>query len=81
MFPAYGSGNSKDKRFGLFVDSGMVYGKPEDVDLDNLRYSTGVFFNWFSAIGPFTVSYGYPIDEQPGDDIEEIQISVGTVFQ
>jgi outer membrane protein insertion porin family len=81
LFPAYGAGNTKDKRFGIFADSGMVYGNTEDVDLGNLRYSTGVFFNWFSAIGPFTVSYGYPIDEQPDDDIENIQISVGTVFQ
>ena len=24
---------------------------------------------------------GVPIDEQPGDDLEEVQISLGTVFR
>ena len=77
--PAFG--DTRDKRFGLFVDSGMVWGNTEDVDLGDLRYSTGLFFNWYSAIGPFSISYGLPINEEDGDDTEELQISIGTVFR
>ena len=77
--PAFG--DTRDKRFGLFVDSGMVWGNTEDVDLGGLRYSTGVFFNWYSAIGPFSISYGLPINEEDDDDTEEFQISIGTVFR
>ena len=81
LLPAFGAGTTRDKRFGFFVDSGMVWGPEETVDLSTLRYSTGIFFNWYSPIGPFTISYGVPIDEEPGDDLEEVQISLGTVFR
>lgn len=80
LLPAFGA-DSNDKRLGLFLDSGMVYGHSEDIDLGKLRYSVGLFFNWFSAIGPFSVSYGFPLNEEPGDDTEDLQISIGTVFQ
>ena len=81
LFPAFGSGDSKDKRLGLFVDGGMVYGNAQSVELGELRYSAGVFFNWFSAVGPFAISYGFPLNEEEGDDTEELQISIGTVFR
>lgn len=80
LFPPFGS-DGNDKRFGLFVDGGMVYDTADSVDLGQLRYTTGLFFNWFSAIGPFSISYGFPLNEEAGDDIEELQISIGTVFR
>ncbi|MBX2867486.1 MAG: outer membrane protein assembly factor BamA [Acidiferrobacterales bacterium] len=81
LFPPYGDGPSKDKRLGFFVDGGMVYGTGTDLDLDMLRYSYGIVFNWLSPLGPFSLSYGEPIDEEPGDEIENFQISFGTVFR
>ncbi len=80
LFPAFGA-DSNDKRLGIFVDSGMVYEKSASIDLGKLRYSAGVFFNWFSAIGPFSVSYGVPFNDEPGDKIKKLQISIGTVFR
>lgn len=79
LFPAFGS-DSNDKRLGLFLDSGMVYRNSEGIDFSGLRYSSGVFFNWFSAIGPFSISYGVPLNDEADDDTEELQISIGTVF-
>lgn len=78
--PAFGDG-SRDKRMGLFIDSGMVWGNEESVDLGTLRYSAGVFFNWYSAVGPFSISYGVPLNEEDGDEAEELQVSIGTVFR
>ncbi len=80
LFPAFGS-DGKDKRVGLFVDGGMVFSDTESVDLGELRYSAGLFFNWFSAVGPFSISYGVPLNEEAGDEKEELQISIGTVFR
>ncbi len=80
LFPAFGS-DGKDKRFGLFVDGGMVFADADSVDFGDLRYSAGLFFSWFSAIGPFTFSYGVPLDEEAGDEKEALQISIGTVFR
>ena len=81
LLPPFGDGISKDKRFGLFVDGGQVYGLGEDLDLGTMRYSAGVVFNWFSPIGPFSLSYGEPLNEEEGDEIENFQISFGTVFR
>ena len=81
LFPAFGSGGSKDKRLGLFVDGGQVFGNAESTELGDLRYSAGVFFNWFSAVGPFAISYGFPLNEEDGDEKEELQVSIGTVFR
>lgn len=81
LFPAFGSGNTKDKRLGLFVDGGQVYGNTQSVELSDLRYSAGIFFNWFSAVGPFAISYGVPINDEAGDDKEELQVSIGTIFR
>ena len=81
LLPAYGEGASKDKRLGAFVDGGMVYGNDQDIDLDIVRYSYGLVFNWFSPLGPFSLSYAEPINDEPGDEIENFQISFGTVFR
>ena len=81
LFAPYGDGPNKDKRLGFFIDGGMVFGNAEDLDFDALRYSYGVVFNWLSPLGPFSLSYGEPIDEEPGDEIENFQISFGTVFR
>ena len=80
LFPAFGA-DGKDKRFGLFVDGGMVFADTDSVDLGDLRYSAGLFFSWFSAIGPFTFSYGVPLDKEPGDNKEALQISIGAAFR
>ena len=80
LFPAFGA-EAKDKRIGLFTDGGMVWRGDQSVELGDLRYSAGVFFNWFSAIGPLTFSYGVALNDKEDDDTEELQISVGTVFR
>ena len=78
--PAFGN-NARDKRLGLFIDGGMVWGNKQSVDLATLRYSAGVFFNWYSAVGPFSISYGLPFNEEDGDEEEKLQISIGTIFR
>ncbi len=81
LLPPFGGGVNQDKRFGFFVDGGMVYGSGEELDLGEMRYSAGLSFNWFSPVGPFSLSYGEPLNKKEGDKIENIQISFGTFFR
>ncbi|KAA3622637.1 MAG: outer membrane protein assembly factor BamA, partial [Proteobacteria bacterium] len=81
LFPVPGSGDSSDKRLGLFVDAGMVYGAEEDMDLGEMRLSAGLSFNWFSPIGPLSISYGVPLNEEDDDDVENFQLSLGALFR
>ncbi len=81
LFPVPFVEESKDKRLSLFVDAGQVYGANQDVDLDELRYSAGVAFNWFSPLGPLSISYAEPFNNESTDEIERFQITVGRQFQ
>lgn len=79
-FPGTKSDNNSI-RLSLFVDGGMVYGENEDIDLGLVRYSGGVAFNWFSPIGPLALSYARPLNEEPLDEIEKVQFSIGVPFR
>jgi outer membrane protein insertion porin family len=79
LFPLPGT-TGKDKRFTLFVDGGQVYGPGQDVDLGEMRFSAGIGFNWFSPVGPLSLSIAEPLNDKPGDDIEKIQFTLGRFF-
>jgi len=79
LFPLPGS-TGRDKRFVLFVDGGQVYGPGQDVDLGEIRFSAGIGFNWFSPVGPLSLSIGEALNDKPGDDLERIQFTLGRFF-
>lgn len=95
LFPFPGAADNKSLRLSLFVDAGMVYGyeravdpmtsavtyNEQKVDLSELRYSSGIALNWFSPIGPISLSYAVPLNEQPGDKIENVQFTLGQSFR
>lgn len=82
LLPPYGAGDGGDgaARFGLYLDIGSVYATPSDFDKDLLRASTGVAATWLTPLGAMRFSYGVPIREQPGDQTERFQFTIGTVF-
>ncbi|MDH5512851.1 MAG: outer membrane protein assembly factor BamA [Gammaproteobacteria bacterium] len=78
LFPLPGTtADNKSMRISLFTDGGMVYGAGEKVDLGQLRYSTGIAFNWFSPVGPLSFSYAIPLNDEPGDRTENFQFTLG----
>jgi outer membrane protein insertion porin family len=82
LFPVPGaSKDNKSMRLSVFVDGGMVYGPNENVDLGALRYSTGLAFNWFSPLGPLSISVAAPLNKKIGDQTESIQFTLGTLFR
>lgn len=71
----------EDKRISFFVDGGQVYGPDSDLDLGELRYSAGIAFSWFSPLGPLAISFAQPLNDEPGDDVQRIQFTLGRFFQ
>ncbi|MEK7815612.1 MAG: outer membrane protein assembly factor BamA [Pseudomonadota bacterium] len=81
-FPVPGSSrDNKAMRMSWFVDSGMVYGDSEKVNLSQLRYATGLAFNWFSPVGPLSFSYGVPLRKKVDDKTEAFQFTLGVPFR
>ncbi len=66
-FPAPFLENSSNVRLYTFFDAGNVFSlnSGQDLESDNilLHFSTGAGFQWFTPIGPFTVSYGVPLNK------------------
>ena len=67
-------------RISAFVDFGNVYRNADDFNVDTLRYSAGVALLWRAPVGPISISYAFPISQQPGDEIERLQFTFGGQF-
>lgn len=69
-------------RFVIFADAGNAYGRHENWDLTNLRYSTGAELRIFLPVFQFPLRFIYAFnpDERPGDRFETFQFSVGNTF-
>ena len=70
-----------DKRLNIFLDGGQVWGPDDSAELDEIRFSAGVGFNWISPVGPLSVSYAFPLNDEEGDELEKFQFSIGRLLQ
>ena len=80
-FPVPGLEDSRDKRLVLFFDGGQVYSKTESIDVSDFRFSTGLAFEWMSAIGPIAFSYAMPFNDSLEDNVEHFQFTLGGLFR
>ncbi len=67
-------------RLSTFLDMGNVFEEVGDFDGGELRFSTGLSMVWFAAIGVITTSWGYPLNEEEGDEVQRFQFTIGTTF-
>ena len=73
--------DGQSTRFSLFFDIGNVFAEPGDFETAELRQSAGVAFRWFTPfLGILNLSYGFPLNEEPGDETDRFQINFGTGF-
>jgi len=72
--------NSPAARVSAFVDFGNVYRNRQDFDASTMRYSAGVAILWRAPVGPISISYAFPLRQQPGDEIERLQFTFGGAF-
>ncbi len=68
----------KTLRLSAFLDAGNVF--KDKIKWSGIRYSAGVGLTWLSPMGALTISYGVPLNDKPGDQIERFQFSLGSVF-
>ena len=60
---------------------GTVFAQDDEIDFNELRYSYGVGLFWYSPVGPLSLSYAIPINDEPGDDLEKFQFTIGKGFR
>ena len=67
----------------LFFDAGNVWGVDYSSSIDKsnqIRSSTGIALDWFTPIGPLSLSYAVPITKKDTDVTENIRFNIGTTF-
>jgi len=72
--------DNKNMRITGFVDAGTISEKYSDVNLSDLRVSSGVEFTWLTPIGPVSVYGAYPIIKKSNDSTETFSFELGTTF-
>ena len=73
----------QDLDFSLFLDAANVWGVDYNSSLDEnskIRSSTGVALDWFTPIGPLSLSYAIPITKDSSDVTESFRFNIGTTF-
>jgi outer membrane protein insertion porin family len=78
LFPMPGAAQDRSLRLAWFLDGGQVFN--HSYELDTLRYSTGLAFNWASPFGPLKLSYARPLNEKSTDRIQRLQFTLGYTF-
>jgi len=80
QFPMPGADKEQALRLAWFIDGGQVWGAGQPINLAELRYSAGLGLSWASPFGPLRLSVGFPLNDKPGDNIQRLQFTFGTVF-
>ncbi|MFV1982510.1 MAG: outer membrane protein assembly factor BamA [Thiohalomonadales bacterium] len=80
VLPSANDDSASGFRVGLFFDSGYVYADKDNINLGDLRSSYGVSVIWLAPIGVLRFSLAQVIDEQPGDDLQAFQFTMGSPF-
>ena len=80
QFPMPGANKEQALRLAWFVDGGQVWGAGQQIRLAEMRYSAGLGLSWASPFGPLRLSVGFPLNDKPGDNIQRLQFTFGTVF-
>lgn len=82
IFPTPFAGGSRSMRTAFFLDAGQVFDTERNFDpeIDEVRLSAGVGFQWITAVGPLAFSLAKPLNDKPGDDTQMFQFSLGQTF-
>jgi len=67
-------------RLSLFTDFGNVFEDASDFEAEELRGSYGLSFVWLAPVGPLTFSYAKTFNDEPTDDRDNFQFTIGTLF-
>jgi outer membrane protein insertion porin family len=68
--------------FGIvtFVDTGNVWEKIKDIDVAQLRFTSGLGLRYNTPVGPLSVDYGVKLSREKGESLGAIHFSIGHAF-
>ena len=75
--------NAQNLDVSMFLDAGNVWGVDYDSSLNDtnkIRSSVGFGIDWFTLIGPLTISLTHPISKADTDKTESFKFNLGTTF-
>ena len=75
--------NSQNIDVLMFMDVANIWGVDYDSSLDDtnkLRSSVGLGIDWFTPIGPLSISLAHPISKVDTDRTETFKFNLGTTF-
>jgi outer membrane translocation and assembly module TamA len=64
----------------LFLDSGNVWERFQEVDLTHLKSSIGSGIRYNTPVGPLRLDYGYKLHPHGGESLYEIHFTLGQAF-
>ena len=67
----------------IFFDAANVWGVDYSSSIDEnskIRSSTGIAMDWFTPIGPLSLSYALPLSKTSTDVTENVRFNIGTTF-
>ncbi|MDX1452039.1 MAG: outer membrane protein assembly factor BamA [Oleiphilaceae bacterium] len=82
IFPVPFVKDQRSMRLAYFVDAGNVFNTKSDYDFafNEIRWSTGLSFQWNTFIGPLGFSFGKALNDVPSDETQFFQFSLGQPF-
>jgi outer membrane protein insertion porin family len=66
--------------FITFLDGGNVWQKISEMDVTDLKYTTGLGLTYATPVGPVSVAFGYKLNREEGESRGELHFSLGYTF-
>jgi len=86
IFPTPFVKDRRSVRTLFFVDGGNVFDSTredaQNVELDasEMRYSAGLSLSWITGIGPLTFTFARALNDDPDDELQFFDFSLGQFF-
>lgn len=63
-----------------FLDGGNVWPEYNEINVSEMKYSTGVGLRYNTPIGPFRLDLGYKLEPEPDESSSELHFTLGHTF-
>lgn len=64
----------------FFVDYGAAFDDRDNINLSDMRYTTGFGIRWMSPFGPLRLEWGFNLDPKEDEDDNKVEFSMGGLF-
>lgn len=71
---------TKNIGFVTFLDGGNVWLDIKDIDVSDMKFTTGLGIRYSTPVGPVRIDYGYKLQKEEDESSGEIHFSIGHAF-